>query len=71
MEQAERGGADGRFHRHGQEVAMDYRGVLDDYYDEMVKIWNEDRARAEAEVERKTSGWVEPPEEEEEWNTGS
>jgi hypothetical protein len=49
---------------------MDYRGVLDDFYDEMVSIWNEDRARAEAEVERKTSGWVEAPEEEE-WNTGS
>jgi hypothetical protein len=45
---------------------MDYRGVLEDFYDEFIEIWNEDRARAEAEVERKTSGWVEPKEGEEE-----
>jgi hypothetical protein len=49
---------------------MDYRGALEDFYDEFIEIWATDRARAEAEVERKTSGWVEPPEEEEEWNTG-
>ena len=49
---------------------MDYRGALEDFYDEFIEIWATDRARAEAEVERKTSGWVEAPEEEE-WNTGS
>jgi hypothetical protein len=41
--------------------------VDEDYYDEFRDQWAADRARAEAEWERDMSGYIEAPEEEEEW----
>ena len=60
MEQAERGGAaDGRVHRHGQgEVGVDVE-LEEEYYEELREQRLKARADAEAEYERRVSGYQE------------